>query len=125
MSEQYGLRAHHIISLINGHDDGYIILEDGVRKCETEVDGIDRSIFTERDAVISREFYSSIAANPENTVVLVEGIDDKCKLCSNYDGSQCTTHTAEQLRFEDQRTLGSRLPQLIVGKPIRVAELIP
>jgi len=70
------------------------------------------------------EFYRSVAKNPNSKILVTMGIDDVCKICSNYDGKQCTLHTEEELFFEDRRTLDKFFPYLVVGEYVSVSDII-
>ncbi len=97
--QAYRLRAHHVANLINGFKDDYQKLFDGLQSLTKHRQ------YAPGDAAIAQQFYSTIAANPENIVEVISGLDDRCALCSNYQETHCAVFFEKSLHFEDRRAL--------------------
>jgi hypothetical protein len=124
-SRHYKLSGHHLANLVDGYENEYKVLKDALMRIATEDNGVKRRHYTDQDAETSRCFYSEIALNPQNTLEITKGPDDRCGLCSNYDGIRCILFPNRNLKLEDKRTLKKKFPGLKVGDIITAADIIP
>lgn len=121
MGDHYKLRPHHLLNLVIGSTDNYSNLEEGLKKTRLKLTFGEIRPYTDEDALISRRFYHEISSNPENEIQIVDGIDDRCKICSNY-SIGCTVFSEKNLKLEDDRSL-KNFPGLNIEDNIKVSEL--
>ncbi|MBN2368826.1 hypothetical protein JXC34_07420 [Candidatus Woesearchaeota archaeon] len=119
--KRYKIRFHHLFNLVNGFKKGYEGLRNGILN-EKNNDRVRR--YTDNDAEISISFYTEISSDPRNTMEIVEGIDDRCIRCSNYDGEKCTAFSEKELFIEDNRVRNDFFPNLHIGDLVTVQELL-
>lgn len=102
----FRLRFHHLENLIKGYSDNYRNLEEGLRGKQNRVivNGVERTRYTEEDAILSRLFYGDISSNPDNAILIVDGIDERCEACSNYVSDKCSIYLLSELRLQDKRS---------------------
>lgn len=117
-NEVVKLRGHHLVSLVLGRKTNYVGLEEGLRKWNGG------ARYTEQDAVCSSAFYRGLIPNPQRTIEVVRGIDDRCRMCSNYDPTRnrCRAYSEAELDLEDERSLAEFFPGLKVGEKVRVRD---
>ncbi len=121
-TQDFSLRPHHLLNLVQGYKDGYESLANGLRNTfSTESNS---RAYRESDADASQAYYLSVASDPANRITIVSGIDDVCRLCSNFDGSRCTLFREDDLAFEDRRTLYEIFDYLRIGQELKAADII-
>ncbi len=93
--------------MVNGYADRYGSHAKGLRGDYYLVGGVKHRKYTDDDVVASKLLYLAIALDPDTRIIIVNGIDDVCRQCSNCDGRVCTVNRVENLAFEDKRTMTS------------------
>ncbi len=121
-TQHFELRGHHLLNLVSRLSDNYQNLSDGLSRITRSGDVAQRA-YSDNDIQSRSEFYQTITDNQNNTISVVAGVDDICKLCSNYDNQRCSLFSSEKLDYEDTRSLKDFFPSLVVGDTVTVSDV--
>jgi hypothetical protein len=122
--DSISLRVHHILNLLNHQEDNYESYWKTMKTIYLTQNGVKKRIYSDEAAANMIGFYQQIITNPDSLVIVSTETDDICRRCNNYDGKGCILYTREELLMEDMRTHKEQLPDLVIGRPVSIAELL-
>lgn len=118
------LRWHHILTLKQGYHNQYKVLESTLRTYKIQRNGRRIRTYTDEDVQNIPGFYRHISQKPDISIKVTTKSDSVCRICSNYDGKQCSFFTEEELLFEDRRTQKDIFPSLVLGEDITLYDIL-
>lgn len=124
-TRHFKLSGHHLFNLVEGYSDSYRRLEKAMRESKTKVNGAKQRTYTDIDVAHTIALYLNVVSSPDNTIEIVNGIDDHCRRCGNYDGAGCAWYSEANMMLEDRRSLADFFPGLRVGDVVRISDIIP